>query len=447
MSERISAFPSKAYFINMITKDIALEDSILDLIDNCLDGARRQICREKGEAVLRPIYEGYEVKINLDENQFSIEDNCGGIPDDAFHFGKPAVVSTESKYSLGLYGLGMKRAIFKIGQHIRIQSSTKTAAFSLDIDVNRWAENANDWDFEIKREEKWANPGTRIEIQNLHERISKEFAITTVFANRLSRIIARDYVFPLHDGFSIIVNGYKVKPYDFRLRESEVFRPQNSYYVDEFFPDVSIKILAGFNDLPPDDASSNEAREELRHIPYMGWFVACNGRIVLAGDKSKKTVWGNGGFYRWHTQYHGFLGIISFYAADPKLLPWTTTKRDLNLSNPLYLRALIQMENATRRYIHYTNERKEDLTRAKAMEKQAALTPITQLAKQSALILPHLSKFPTLEMAEIKYYKPKRDVIKVKAALDAPFITNSEAGAYIFDDFLETEAITTGIIY
>ncbi|MEN8216887.1 MAG: hypothetical protein ABFS56_11055 [Pseudomonadota bacterium] len=104
MSEIIYAFPSKAYFINMITKDIVLEDSILDLIDNCLDGARRQICREKGEAALRPIYEGYEVKINLDENQFSIEDNCGGIDieDDAFHFGKPAVASTESKYSLGL---------------------------------------------------------------------------------------------------------------------------------------------------------------------------------------------------------------------------------------------------------------------------------------------------------------------------------------------------------
>jgi hypothetical protein len=108
MSEIILGSPTKAYFTNMITKDIALEDSILDLIDNCLDGARRQICRKKGSAVLNPNYEGYEVKINLNEHQLSIEDNCGGIfmPDAknyAFHFGKRAAATN---YSLGLYGIG-----------------------------------------------------------------------------------------------------------------------------------------------------------------------------------------------------------------------------------------------------------------------------------------------------------------------------------------------------
>jgi hypothetical protein len=331
----------------------------------------------------------------------------------------------------------MKRAIFKIGQHVRIQSSTKTAAFSLDIDVNRWAENADTWNFEIKREERWANPGTRIEVGAINKGINEEFA-DPIFVNILRGTIARDYIFPLHNGFSIIVNGYKIKPYEFKLRQSEAFRPQNGYYIDEFFPDVSIKIIAGLSDFLPDEAYSDEAREELRRVPYMGWFVACNGRIVLAGDKSDKTVWGKGMFHRWHTQYHGFMGMVSFYAADPNRLPWTTTKRDIDLTNPLYRRTVIKMKDATRRFINYSNERKEDLKRAKEMERQAPLTPITQLPEQSTLILPHFSKSPTLEMAEIKYYKPKRDVKKVKAALDVSFMTNSEFGAYIFDDFLET---------
>jgi CHAT domain-containing protein len=38
-----------------------------------------------------------------------------------------------------------------------------------------------------------------------------------------------------------------------------------------------------------------------------------------------------------------FMGMVSFYAADPNRLPWTTTKRDIDLTNPLYRRTLIQL--------------------------------------------------------------------------------------------------------
>ena len=34
--------PSKKFFVSMLTRDIDLADAILDLIDNCLDGAMRQ---------------------------------------------------------------------------------------------------------------------------------------------------------------------------------------------------------------------------------------------------------------------------------------------------------------------------------------------------------------------------------------------------------------------
>jgi hypothetical protein len=35
------AYPTKAFFVNMITRDITFEDCILDLIDNSVDGASR----------------------------------------------------------------------------------------------------------------------------------------------------------------------------------------------------------------------------------------------------------------------------------------------------------------------------------------------------------------------------------------------------------------------
>ena len=38
---KVGANPTKAFFVTMITRDITLEDCILDLIDNSVDGAWR----------------------------------------------------------------------------------------------------------------------------------------------------------------------------------------------------------------------------------------------------------------------------------------------------------------------------------------------------------------------------------------------------------------------
>lgn len=33
--------PTRQFFVSMLTRDISLDDAILDLLDNCLDGAMR----------------------------------------------------------------------------------------------------------------------------------------------------------------------------------------------------------------------------------------------------------------------------------------------------------------------------------------------------------------------------------------------------------------------
>ena len=40
-SDTAKAVPTKQFFVSMLTRDISLDDAILDLIDNCLDGALR----------------------------------------------------------------------------------------------------------------------------------------------------------------------------------------------------------------------------------------------------------------------------------------------------------------------------------------------------------------------------------------------------------------------
>ena len=70
--EKVSALPTKALFVEMLTKDVSLPSAIMDLVDNCVDGA----LRIRGRASL----EGLEVSLTIGEREFRIEDNCGGIP-------------------------------------------------------------------------------------------------------------------------------------------------------------------------------------------------------------------------------------------------------------------------------------------------------------------------------------------------------------------------------
>jgi hypothetical protein len=67
----VNARPTKEFFISMLTKDIELSRSIIDLVDNALDGARR--LRKNQD------YDGLVVKIEATRQHFKVEDNCGGI--------------------------------------------------------------------------------------------------------------------------------------------------------------------------------------------------------------------------------------------------------------------------------------------------------------------------------------------------------------------------------
>ena len=122
-----NAYPKKRFFIEMFTRDIPLVDCVLDLIDNCFDGLARtsrlqmhtvsdNIFKKKGAATPSKS-ERPHIRVVFDDKQFLISDNCGGIDyqyalDDVFNFGHSTERSNEY---LGVYGVGMKRALFKMG--------------------------------------------------------------------------------------------------------------------------------------------------------------------------------------------------------------------------------------------------------------------------------------------------------------------------------------------
>ena len=132
----------------MLTRDIRLEDAILDLIDNCLDGALRLGNGGK------PDYSNYLVKITLAKDHFSIEDNCGGIPREvaknyAFKMGREPNDNRDSDTeTIGMYGVGMKRAIFKMGRNaiVKTRHDKDGSQDTYEVPITAAWLDATNWD-------------------------------------------------------------------------------------------------------------------------------------------------------------------------------------------------------------------------------------------------------------------------------------------------------------
>lgn len=102
----VDASPVKSFFVHMLTRDIKLEEAILDLLDNCVDG----ILRSEGTNSKKEPYSGFWAEIEFKKDSFSISDNCGGIPwnlhDYAFRMGRRTDRPPDTPGTVGIYGIG-----------------------------------------------------------------------------------------------------------------------------------------------------------------------------------------------------------------------------------------------------------------------------------------------------------------------------------------------------
>lgn len=436
--------PQKDFFIAMLTKDITLIDCILDLIDNSIDGANLDI-RKKAKVDEGLHFKDYRADIVLSENSFSIKDNCGGMSVDtamnsAFHFGRPKNINpdAETKHGIGLYGIGMKRAVFKIGSEILIQSSTGDGAFVANIDAKAWAEKV-DWGFELDvYDNNFPAVGTEINISSLNGSVSNDFSNSS-FVAELLEAIARDYMFIMNKGFVITVNGNAAAAMDLSLLKGEKFNPLKKEYslVTKNGESVNLEIIAGIwtENAAPDEADSTSLEID------PGWYVICNDRVILAADKTEKTGWGRNKPIgrKWHSQYKPFVGFALFSSEDPKLLPWNTTKRGVDINSEIYRQALTLVAEATKPAIQYTNTRKANVEVAERFESTAARVSLMRVEKSDRL------EFPVLEakekkLASISYAVDEMKLQRVKEVLGNPLMSNKEAGERTFTYYFEIEA-------
>jgi hypothetical protein len=351
------AIPTKQFFVSMLTRDISLADAILDLIDNCLDGALRST--NGGEVD----YTNFCVQIKLNDEIFSIEDNCGGIPREiaknyAFKMGRePDDDRDAHNETIGMYGVGMKRAIFKMGREAIVKTRYKDDAFEVPI-TSGWLDN-KDWEplpiTDLDADSNLENSGTLIYIKSLYPGVAKHFA-NDAFRNELITSISEHFTMFLQNGLRVLVNDKAVEPVRVEILVSEQADGPAPYVFQKVIDEVIVSITVGLNTgrgLDSDDDDTLDFEGD-RSAVTAGWTVFCNDRAVIVGDKSRLTGWGDS-IPLYHYQFSIITGIVEFRSKNAKKLPVTTTKRALDSSSDIWLQTLVKMKEGMRVWINYTN--------------------------------------------------------------------------------------------
>jgi hypothetical protein len=455
----VAAAPHKRFFIDMITRDISLEACVLDLIDNSVDGATRatedQTKKSKAPKP-HPLssggtrYKDYRIDVKCTKSGFKIQDNCGGIGVDiarhyAFNFGRDPQKHTDADtdQGIGIYGIGMKRALFKIGRKFAISSHTDDDAFTMDVDVDAWAQDANDWKLMLTVMRVPAKEaGTTIEVTALRPGVAEEFS-TSGFTTRLMDAAARTYAAFLDQGLEVKVNGSSVKPTEFKFLSGDKFQALHERSTEQVpnpsgkkgQVDIDVEIWAGAamgrTGGRPDTGEDDDAS-------VWGWYVLCNNRVVLSADKTERTGWGPKPFPQWHPQYNGFIGIVSFRSDEPYALPWTTTKNDIDTNSVTYRKARARMQRAASQYIKYSRVRKANIEGAKEIERSAKSVRLDALYKPQQMRTPSIPG-TTSGTVTLTYQRSQKQVAKAAAALKNPSMPATQVGAATFDYFYKHE--------
>ena len=446
------ANPTKQFFVNMITRDITLEDSILDLVDNSIDSAWARAGSHHIGLKDQTDLSQYTVSIQVSATSFLISDNCGGMTlddavDHAFNFGRRSTDEPED-YSIGVYGIGMKRAVFKLGRTIRIRSTYEdydgsTVAFAVPINVTDWlGDDSPPWDFDLVDDDALEDCGVQIFVGDLVEGVAASFE-SPEFVQSLRRIIARDYALYLERGLVVKVNGKPVEGVELAFLQSDDFTPMRTAYEDIHNGDsVSVEIVGGMAALPPDEISPDEIDKGHRDNRF-GWYVACNGRLVLAADKSTVSGWGLPDWPQWHPQYTGFSGMVFFSSANASALPLTTTKRSVDTTSNVFLRARPKMRELTKEWTAYTNARKQALEEAKQKEREAKPIRIRQVAIEPRITLPRLRRVRAERVANVNYAVPLVRMKGLAEAFGKVTLSYREVGLksfdYAYEDLVEED--------
>lgn len=459
----VDASAEKRFFIEMLVKDIELLPAIMDLVDNSVDGARGM--HPDGD-----LSEQW-VRLTVGPESCVIADNSGGIDIDiarhyAFRFGRPREFKGIRR-SVGQFGIGMKRAMFKIGRQFRVESAfagrkgRPGSYFVLDVDVDAWEQDPA-WAFELEEAAEGhvladgEVAGTTISISKPHPSIADDLRSPLVLSMLRNELRVRHQQ-SIQAGLRIDFNGEALTAAHPVLQNSDMMAPINrTFTISTPTGDVEVRLVAGTvaarrRRTDQSDEVDEGRAENFQEPGEAGWYLFCNDRLLLAAERSALTGWGDPAA-AYHPQYRRFRGYVYLTADDAALLPWNTTKTTVDRDSPVFRqvqsemkRALVEVQAAINRAKNEAEGAQYDESAPKPLADALATAPevsIFKLPVSASLRLPSPPPTPprvrpTSTEQKIQYtvsrqdFDDAREVLGVNAA--------AEVGRRTFEYFLDNE--------
>jgi len=446
---RVEAGADKRLFVSMLVKDIELLPAIIDLVDNSIDGAR---------ATSPGAMSQHHVQLRVEPGRFAITDDCGGIGLDvarkyAFRFGRPTDYDGLPG-SVGQFGIGMKRALFKLGREFTVTSRTATTSFVLYVDVDQWlADSDPDWQFRMQTIDTEYDPatgggvGTEIVVTRLHESVSQDFGNSTILAQLREQIRMRHQA-ALQQGLEIKLEGERLTGFAPTLLSGPGFRPINERFViPEEGGEVHCHLVAGISAAENENLDEGQA-EDFRTPGDAGWWLFCNGRLLLFRERSALTGWGDNGA-AYHPQYRRFRGYVYLESLTTELLPWNTTKTNVDQDSRVWRIVQGRMKIALGQVQVVLNRLKNERQNAEEQEdmpvtvasRNARPVPVEDLQPSPSVVAPPVppkrTPKPPKTTQRIQYDVPYSRYQKAASAMGISVI--SEVGRRTFDYFFDRE--------
>jgi hypothetical protein len=272
--------------------------------------------------------------------------------------------------------------------------------------------------------------GTSIEVTELFPGIAEEFGLDN-FITRLRQTLSAAHQNSMERGLAVTLNGL---PLDFSVADllvsdelAPAFRSITSHHDNV---DVFVKMYAGL-------ATSDPAKA--------GWNVFCNGRLILEADKSRKTGWGDSN-PNYHNEYARFRGFVFFDSDKAALLPWNTTKSDVDADSPVYRAVRLQMIQMMRPIIDFlirvAAEKKrqdnDDPTLLETKIGEARPVRLTALPARETLLVPYeQARLVARNTVRICFNADRSHVDEVKKVLKVG--TYRQVGEQVFEYYRKME--------
>jgi histidine kinase/DNA gyrase B/HSP90-like ATPase len=427
-ASHVDASPTKQFFVEMLVRDIELAPAIIDLLDNSVDGAKRFRAVAVASSDDAP-FAGLKVQLSINAKRFEIEDNCGGIDPEtartyAFRFGRPDGMGA-TRGEVGQFGVGMKRALFKIGRRFHVASNSDKGRFRVDVDVDDWVGKPKDWTFPMATLAKGDRPathGTRLLVDKLHGSVKSAFALDSFLARVKAQIEMR-HAIAMEHGLEITLNGARLSPRAPVLLLGDDIKPLvRERQITINGDSISMELYAGFVSLRDEDADTDDP-EKFKGSSLSGWYLFCNDRMLVWADRGRLTGWGEE-VARYHPQYRRFRGYV-LLNGEAKYMPWNTAKTQVDEDSVVWQTVRNEMVDALRQSVKAMNRIKREVEQRPANDrplvralKNATPVRLSQLPQSRALDVPPTPKRISADTTTIRYAVPTSDFTRVADHLE-----------------------------